>query len=240
MCTVSYIPLANGCVFTSNRDEMPAREASLDPDFYVHDHISLYFPKDPQGKGTWIAVSEDERIACLLNGGFETHVHHPPYRRSRGLVVLESFNYNSPFEFYTNVDLEGVEPFTLILVWANCPYELKWTGFSKHFISLPKAPCLWASATLYDQRVVSTKRQWFDEFLRKTPAPQQAEVIHFHKHGGIPDKINGMSIERPGSVKTLSITSIQMSRGEVNIVQDRFSSVFEDTWDSHFKGEYVW
>jgi uncharacterized protein with NRDE domain len=240
MCTVSYIPLKNGFVLTSNRDEMSGRPASLHPDFYRHDHISLYFPKDPQGLGTWIAVAEDERAACLLNGGFETHKHLPPYNRSRGLIVLESFDYDSPFEFYTHVNLEGVEPFTLVMVWANCVYELKWTGHRKHFTALANVPHLWASATLYDQAVVQKKRQWLNEFLEKTPVISQEEVLHFHKHGGASDHINGMTIDRPGSVKTLSITSIQISNAEVNILQDQFDSVFEDRWDSHFKEENAW
>jgi len=240
MCTVSYIPLLRGFVLTSNRDESPKREAALDPEFYTHSTISLYFPKDPQGQGTWIAVSEDERITCLLNGAFEKHNHLPPYNRSRGLVVLESFTYESPFEFYGSVDLEGVEPFTMVMVWANCVYELKWTGVNKHFTSLPNEPQLWASATLYEPAVVRNKQQWLADFLATNPMPEQEAVVAFHKEGGIPDALNGMRIDRPGSLKTLSITSIQIVRSEVNIIQDNFTTVFEDTWDSHLKEENVW
>lgn len=235
MCTVSYIPLKGGFVLTSNRDETPKREASLDPDFYTHEGHSLYYPKDPEGQGTWIAVSEDERVACLLNGAFEKHVHRPPYNRSRGLVVLESFTYDSPFDFYAGVDLEGVEPFMLLLVWASCVYELRWTGVNKHFTSLPNIPHLWASATLYEPAVVTTKQGWLTDFLQAHPNPDQESLVHFHQHGGIPDPQNGMLIDRQGSVKTLSITSIQIVKSEVNIIQNDFTNVFEDTWDSHLK-----
>ncbi len=240
MCTVSYIPLVNGFVLTSNRDESPKRETALDPDFYVHDHVSLYFPKDPQGQGSWIAVSEDERLTCLLNGAFEKHSHFPPYNRSRGLIVLESFQYETPFDFYTGVNLEGVEPFTMVLVWAKCVFELRWTGERKFFTSLPNEPQLWASATLYEPSVVLKKQQWLADFLKENPIPEQEHVVLFHKDGGVLDALNGMRIERPGSVKTLSVTSIQIVHSEINIIHDNFTSVFEDNWDSHLKAENVW
>jgi hypothetical protein len=240
MCTVSYIPLNGGFVLTSNRDETPKRTAALEPDFYTHDHISLYYPKDPEGNGIWIAVLEDERVACLLNGAFDAHIHRPPYTRSRGLVVLESFEYETPFHFYTLVDLNGVEPFTLIMVWSNNVYELRWTGTQKYFTSLPNAPYLWASATLYSSAVLRKKKIWLADFLTKQRVPQQAEVIQFHKNGGDQDLVNGMRIDRPGSVKTLSVTSIQILNSEVTVMQDDFEHVFEDSWDSHLKEDKIW
>ena len=72
MCTVTIIPQENnGFVLTSNRDEAPDR-VSLAPDFYLVDGIKLLFPKDKMG-GTWIGVSEKNRVVCLLNGAFEKH-----------------------------------------------------------------------------------------------------------------------------------------------------------------------
>ena len=240
MCTVSYIPISNGFVLTSNRDETPRREPSLEPDFYTHGHISLYYPKDPQGTGTWIAVSEDERVACLLNGAFDAHVHCPPYNRSRGLVVLESFNFETPFHFYTAVDLEGVEPFTLVMVWSNNVYELRWTGTQKYFTSLPNIPHLWTSATLYSSSVARKKKIWMADFLSNNTKPSQKDILIFHKEGGEIDSQNGMRIDRPGSVKTLCTTSIQIVNAEVTVMQDNFEEVFEDTWESHLKVDKIW
>lgn len=239
MCTVSYVPLDHGFILTSNRDELAGRPTSLPPDFYMTEEgLSLYYPKDPMGKGSWIAASEDERVVCLLNGAFHTHKHQPPYNRSRGLVVLESFHYETPFDFYRSVNLEGVEPFTMILIWANQLFEFRWNGKEKHFLSLPDQPYLWASATLYTEEVVARKRNWLKDFLNINAHPTQEQLLDFHEHGGIADPVNGMRINRTNGLQTLSITSIQLLSHEMTVLQNTFvSPVFEDSWSTQFADE---
>ncbi|MBK9018424.1 MAG: NRDE family protein [Saprospiraceae bacterium] len=39
---------------------------------------SLIFPRDTAAGGTWIAASDTNRVACLLNGAFVKHKHQPP------------------------------------------------------------------------------------------------------------------------------------------------------------------
>ena len=75
----------------------------------------ILFPKDTTGGGTWIAVSH-QRITCLLNGAFKPHVPIMPYRKSRGLIVLDSFLFNSIDSFSKDYDLQNIEPFTMISV----------------------------------------------------------------------------------------------------------------------------
>ena len=232
MCTVSYVPLDNGFILTSNRDELSGRLTSLPPDFYLTENgLSLYYPKDPVGAGSWMAASEDERVVCLLNGAFHTHKHQPPYDRSRGLIVLEAFQYETPFDFYQGVNLKDVEPFTMIFVWAGLLVEFRWNGKEKHFLSLPNQPYLWASSTLYSDDVLALKRSWLTEYLQTNPEPAQEMMMNFHEHGGISDPINGMLIKRSNGLQTLSITSIQLAAHEVSVLQNTFASpLFEDSW----------
>jgi len=239
MCTVSYVPLEKGFILTSNRDELAGRPTSLPPDFYItEDGLSLYYPKDPMGKGSWIATSEDERVVCLLNGAFHTHKHQPPYNRSRGLIVLEAFQYETPFDFYQSVDLNAIEPFTMIMVWAGLLFEFRWNGKDKHFLSLPNKPYLWASATLYSNEVIALKKNWLEKYLERTPFPTQEMMVDFHEHGGVADPINGMRINRNNGLQTLSITSIQLIDHETTVVQNAFvSPVFEDSWRTQFADE---
>jgi hypothetical protein len=239
MCTVSYVPLDNGFVLTSNRDELADRPASLPPGFYVTEEgVSLYYPKDPIGKGSWIAASEDERIVCLLNGGYHSHPHQPPYNRSRGLIVLEAFQYETPFDFYQSIDLIGVEPFTLIMVWAGLLFEFRWSGSEKHFLSLPNQPYLWASATLYNNESIALKRSWLKKYLEDHPLPTQETLLDFHKDGGITDAMNGMRIKRSSGLQTLSITSIQLLGHEMSVMQNTFQApLFEDSWSTQFADE---
>lgn len=239
MCTVSYVPLEEGFILTSNRDEMKGRPASLPPEFYeTADGISLYYPQDPVGKGTWIAVSEDERVVCLLNGAFRAHTHRPPYNRSRGLIALEAFRFETPFDFYKGIPLEGVEPFTLVLVWSEQLYEFRWDGRHKFLLSLPRAPYLWASSTLYTDQVLSLKKEWLHSWLQSEQAPSQQGLFDFHENGGIADPLNGMKIDRPNGLATVSITSVQVRAHEVSMLQKTSEGKwFEDEWQTRWADE---
>ena len=50
MCILTYIPLKNGFLFTSNRDEQLQRE-TLDPKFYIRKEQRLLYPKDAKKGG---------------------------------------------------------------------------------------------------------------------------------------------------------------------------------------------
>ena len=77
MCTVTYLPLGNDeFILTSSRDVPYARERAEHPKKYDENGVTIYYPKDGKAGGTWIGVSDQKRLICLLNGGFE----YSPYR----------------------------------------------------------------------------------------------------------------------------------------------------------------
>ncbi|HAD11338.1 MAG TPA: hypothetical protein DCF33_02760, partial [Saprospirales bacterium] len=111
MCTVTYLPLSNGFILTHNRDEAPARS----PKSIVREGSpAILFPRDTHAGGTWIACSQSGRTACLLNGAFVLHRRQPPYRRSRGLLLLDFFDWKNADDFFAEYDLHNIEPFTFL------------------------------------------------------------------------------------------------------------------------------
>ena len=69
MCTVSFLPKGNNdFVFTSNRDEAILR-GTTEPIIYDVNGTKILCPKDKVASGTWIGVSDKNRLVCLLNGG---------------------------------------------------------------------------------------------------------------------------------------------------------------------------
>src|SRR5436309_3961687 len=116
MCTVTYIPVGEKKYITSNRDEKPFRKKALPPQPYLHEEISLIYPKDGDAGGSWIALNENGNVAVLLNGGFEKHISEPPYKKSRGLVFLDILKHTSPVTYFFGVDLFKIEPFTVIIL----------------------------------------------------------------------------------------------------------------------------
>jgi hypothetical protein len=208
MCTVSYLPGQNGFILTSSRDEKITRPAArLSEPIVIHDQ-EVTFPKDPQGQGTWIA-SSNTRTACLLNGAFKNHQPKPPYKHSRGLVVLHAFDYFTIQSFANHYDFSGLEPFTLLLVEIGELLVLRWDG-SELFIAEkdPSRKHIWSSATLYNPDIIAKREKWFSDWITTTDELSLDSVRKFHLTAGDGDTENAVRMHRDNLYATVSLTSV--------------------------------
>jgi hypothetical protein len=214
MCTLSLYSKfdKNGFILTFNRDEM-AHRSTVD---IINDEKSgLIYPKDALHGGTWLAFStRNGRFTCLLNGAFERHERKPGYRKSRGLVLLESFQYEDMKDFWLNYDLKNIEPFTIITGQENRFLELRWDGLVRYTRQINgEKPKIWSSATLYNQAVRSQREKGFSAFLTsKKEKPNAAEILSFHQTPNLEKPENGLLMKRPvGQPSTVSITQLTYS-----------------------------
>lgn len=174
-------------------------------------------PLDPQGGGTWILAADNGEAACLLNGAFENHERKPPYRKSRGRVILESFQYPDINDFVSHYDFDQIEPFTLVKVTQSTSqhqlHEIRWDGqIIHHRTADPEQPQIWSSPTLYDEQMRAKRRQWFDKWLANAPDFTMNNIRHFHLHGGEGDPTVDFRMTRSGGLQTISLTSIELDR----------------------------
>ncbi len=213
MCVLTYIPTNKylGYIFTNNRDEAVARPKAIQPKKYIINGKSIFFPKDAQAGGTWMATSDNFTV-CLLNGAFENHVHTPPYRQSRGQIILDFFKFDTVDNFISNYSFEGIENFTLVILCHKdflkiC--EFRWDGTQLHYTSInPKEAHIWSSATLYPQEIRTAREQWFSDFREQNPHLTREQVIDFHLHGGTGDIHNDMRMNREGKLITQCIFQV--------------------------------
>ena len=113
MCTVTYLPTNDGdFIFTSNRDEDPRRAVGDLQHINSPEGKKLLLPKDRAG-GSWIALSQTGRLACILNGAFTKHQRKLSYRKSRGLILIDFFDWPDALSFWQDYNLIKIEPFTL-------------------------------------------------------------------------------------------------------------------------------
>ena len=212
MCTVTYLPRpSNGFVLTSTRDEKSIRKSAIPPREYDVHSRKVFYPRDPDAGGTWIASAAGGYSLCLLNGGFMIHESRPPYRLSRGLVLLDFYKYNNVASFRDNYVFKGIEPFTLLIIGhpQRSLDELRWDGQKIHHIMPdPEIPGIWSSVTLYSEDVIKMRRDWFDKWLGKNPGFTDVEAVSFHKKAGTGDMHNDVMMDREGEVRTVSITSL--------------------------------
>ena len=205
MCTVTYFPLKNKIVLTSNRDEKPNRSAQE-----IHREKGVFYPKDATKNGTWFAVSESGNAIVLLNGAFENHFVKTDYRKSRGLIVLDLIAEENIFKALQFIDLENIEPFTLVIFQENQLAEFRWDGTEKHFKMLDNnRSYIWSSATLYDESAREKRKQIFQEFLQNETISEEA-ILDFH-HQKTDDLENGITIKRQNTIQTISTTQLVIS-----------------------------
>lgn len=217
MCTVTFLPIANdGFILTSNRDIPYSRERALQPKEYIEDGVKLWYPKDGKAGGTWFGTSEMNRAICLLNGGFKYHTSRGSYRISRGIIVKDLLRAEDFLTAVNNINLDGVEPFTTVIVEWNGKTVLRqlvWDGVDKHLERLSLQPHIWSSTTLYDPEVRKMREEWFGAWLNSQELTQK-NILKFHKTAGIGDPYIDVMMDRKMG-GTVSITSIVHQHGEL-------------------------
>jgi uncharacterized protein with NRDE domain len=215
MCTVSFVYSNNKIIITSNRDEQVIRPA-LEPKNYQINQKQVFFPKDPKAGGTWFAVDEHSNVIVLLNGASEKHQWNPPYRKSRGLIVLDIIGETSPKLKWETISLENIEPFTIVLYHQNELFQLRWDGVEKESVKLNlQENYIWSSSTLYPKNIRETRAHWFAKFLSTKREINENELFHFHRYTEDANKENGLVINRNNLLQTLSITQTVIEKNKV-------------------------
>ena len=186
---------------------------------YDENGVSLRYPKDELAGGTWIGLSEKNRLVCLLNGGFTKHQRNEYYRLSRGVIVKEILTSDDAVAYINEYNFDEIEPFTIVLVDWNTQletYELVWDGTEKHFKKLHQEPHIWSSSTLYTDEMKQMRKDWFADWLKEQEDFQQEKIINFHQNETKGDVGTSLKMKRP-FVETVSITSVKKTSEEIDI-----------------------
>jgi hypothetical protein len=218
MCTVTFIPAAQHFFITSNRDESPGRQSSGLISTHSREWNAIHFPIDELSGGSWIALADSGKAVCLLNGGFEPFIPEPPYRLSRGQVVIETASATNTRLFLEEFDLDRIAPFTLLVFEQQSLMQLVWDGKEKHFTALPTdQPQIWSSVTLYPRHVREWRKSLFEKWLAERDSFDRESIIAFHQMAN-GDPGNDFIMNRNDVVKTLSVTSIALKENAGSIL----------------------
>jgi uncharacterized protein with NRDE domain len=233
MCTVSFVCANDKIIITSNRDEKVVRSSVIPPKNYVLKGKNIIYPKDPKAGGTWYVVDHKGTVLVLLNGAEEKHEKQLKYRKSRGLIVLEMISSASPKEFWNEIDLENIEPFTLVLFQEKQLFQLRWNGIEKSTLNLDTHKNhVWSSSTLYSKEIRKQRSSWFYTFLEDNPEMTETKMLHFHQYTETDNKEHGLVINRNNELKTLSITQSVIEKNKVimqhlDLIEDKeYSKTF--------------
>ncbi|MBT8269830.1 MAG: hypothetical protein HKO96_02820 [Flavobacteriaceae bacterium] len=221
MCTVTFIRHEkNDFILTSNRDEAPDRYTHP-PQIYSDAGGHLLYPKDSRAGGTWIGISEQKRLVCVLNGAFVKHHRTPPYEISRGQIAKELMVCENLGQEIDDLNLMQVEPFTMIIVeWKDDlrAMELIWDGFKKHLTEVTESNRIWSSSSLYSSKMKAARNHWFNNFKSSTDLDADS-IWKFHHSAGDGNKEYGVIMDR-GKVRTTSVTQVMKQGSEVQMIYD--------------------
>lgn len=214
MCTVTYIPTESGCIICSNRDEHQSRPVAqlANNDTYKKDGI--WYPIDGSAGGSWIALKNNRDAAVLLNGAIEKHISKPPYKKSRGIVFLSIVKQKNILLGFQTIDLENIEPFTLILKTNRGLFECNWDGSQKYVNQLNSFEShIWSSCTLYDKKVRTRRNIYFQNWLKlKKYNLNKFTVLELHQSKPFLDKNENFILDREDGISTVSITCLNINK----------------------------
>ncbi|MBC7935172.1 MAG: NRDE family protein [Rhizobacter sp.] len=209
MCTVVFIPGRERIYLGSLRDESPKRPRALVPEIYTVGSTSYVAPKDPMASGTWVGASDTGNAIVLLNGGFENHQRKSYYRKSRGLIVTELLASELPVVEWSLINMQDIEPFTLI-VWSDDNlFELVWDGNERYRTRLDATqPHIWSSSTLYNAEAKAIREEFFQNWIAMNPPVSKLSVLNFFR--SFKNDENGFIMNRNEITKTLSYSLIEL------------------------------
>lgn len=214
MCTVTFFQDKNNIIITSNRDEHKSRALALAPKKILNGNDILYYPKDPKANGTWFCVKNYATVFVLLNGADKKHTAIHPYRKSRGLILLDLIKDEDINHSWKLINMDNIEPFSLITYEHNTLQRFTWDGSEKKCSKLDiSKPHIWSSVTLYDDDVIEKRRNWFSKFLesdRENLTPEN--FINFHIKTQNEDTVNGLIINRNSNMLTKNVNQCVISK----------------------------
>ena len=118
MCTVSIVPRDDGFRLVSNRDERRSRPPAVPPRWRTVGGVTVAYPLDPQGGGTWLAASAHGLVVALINRGPSL----PDRPRSRGeipLMLIGTESLAAAHRGLARVDPAAYSGFLVIAVWRD-------------------------------------------------------------------------------------------------------------------------
>jgi len=216
MCTVSYFKIKDAIIFTSNRDEKKDREKAVFPNVLEleNGHV-LYFPKDKKASGTWFAADDNGNAAILLNGAFQKHKSNPPYKKSRGIVLLDIVKSRDFLQAFREYDLSGIEPFQLLVFFDRKLMRLLWDGTVKYeFFLNENESHLLSSKTLYNDSIEHDREKDFRRFQINRNI-ESGEILNFHKKHKI-EKEPEIDLSIKEEFLTVSITQLIIKQDKIH------------------------
>jgi hypothetical protein len=184
MCTVSIVPVADGCRVMCNRDERRTRAVAHPPRTRPTEVSWATYPQDPVSGGTWIGVNDDGLVVALLNRtttGSEPRLS-PHSRGSIVPTLLACPSIARAVNACGALDLSRFEPFRIVMAHRSTVAVVTgdWVHSSAEQFPLVR-PVMLTSSSLGDAVVDTPRRRLFEKLVLAGDDWLHGQ-FRFHRH----------------------------------------------------------
>lgn len=107
------------------------------------------------------------------------------------------------------LDLDQIEPFTLVVFEQTQLHQLRWDGVHKSRMDLDANRAhIWSSATLYSPENRAEREASFFDYLAQKPEVNPADLLDFHQLNLFDRNKTGLLNKPSGALQTISITQL--------------------------------
>ena len=185
MCTVSFLPSADGFLLAMNRDELRTRPTALPPEYSQTGELRSLYPRDPGG-GTWVGVNEAGLVFALLDWHARPS-HGPGATASRSKLIPALLAAGSPQtarEVRCRLDLAALGPFRLVVAAAGGRRLEEWRSDGEggcEVAPLPWRRAHWFSSSFDEARANRTRTETCEREAWVSPARTLAWLHDLHR-----------------------------------------------------------
>ena len=220
MCSLSWRRNGNRVSLFFTRDESVLRSKAHLPQLFDDGGVQFLMPKDPDGKGSWLAANEFGLVIVLLNDYQGRMKSQSQSLKSRGLLVRKLASCRSISEasvVLKSWSLAMSQPFQLGLLQANCEQLWHYDGVSSQIQTGSLPPHLFSSGHPEADAIIAARQN----LIRQMKLNTDNELLALHKSHlpevktslGKPDLAYSICMHR-AEAKSQSLT-------QVNLVEDK-------------------
>jgi len=220
MCTLSFVPTAQGYLVAMNRDELLTRAPALRPRIVQLDRGEAIYPREISG-GTWIACNSDGNLLALLNWNGRETTTPAVKMQTRGAVIPDLIARSGLTSFNCRLNemrLNGMLPFRLVGIFPaeQKVIELLWDGKRLENLEYEWERRHWFSSSISDALAAENRRHVCEATALDSPCWDEQWLATLHCSHNPEQGPYSICMHRPDA-STVSRTMVQCTSSSVSM-----------------------
>ena len=208
-----------------NRDESRSRPDALPPVERVLDQVRVWYPRDPQGGGTWVAANGHGLALALLNRRAPVRTASAGPLRSRGRIVLGLAGASGIPQILQSLSLIDARDYAQFRLTAVLHRDVLIATSDGERLAMDAAtltaPIVFTSSSLSDDEAERRRIPLFrDLVLRAGDHLSGQRAFHDHRWPECPEF--SVRMQRPDA-RTVSRTLVDVAGQQVSLTYEPLS-----------------